>query len=344
MELKNIAAGSDCGLVVIPCLNEEGCIAAVIENVLRDPAADNLLIIVVDGGSTDTTPEIVSKLAAQIRNVRLISNPLRIQSAGINLAARHYGQDQQWLIRMDAHAEYPEAFVSQLISEARRSRASSVVVAMKSLGAGCFQQATAAAQNTLLGTGGSPHRRDGAEGFVDHGHHALFTMAHFLALNGYDGTQGHNEDAEFDCRLTRAGGRIWLTRAIRIGYYPRSRPSDLYLQYRNYGSGRATTILRHRTRPKFRQLLPAAVAPSVALLLATPMFAVAAVPCALWLAACLVFGASLGLRERTRCAFASGPAAIVMHLGWSIGFWSAFLKSGTARGWLRRHPAAESPR
>ena len=342
MELKDVAAGSDNGLVVIPCLNEEGCIAAVIENVLRDPAADKLLIIVADGGSTDRTPEIVSKFAARAQNVRLISNPLRIQSAGVNYAARQYGKGQQWLIRMDAHAEYPEAFVSQLISEARRTRASSVVVAMKSLGNGCFQQAAATAQNTILGAGGSPHRRNGAEGFVDHGHHALFDMREFLALNGYDETQSHNEDAEFDCRLVGAGGRIWLTRAIRIGYYPRARPDELYFQYRNYGRGRATTILRHRARPKLRQLLPAAVAPSAALLLATPLFAVAALPCALWLAVCLVFGASLGLRERKRCAFASGFAAIVMHLGWSIGFWSAFL-NGTTRGrWPWRHLVAES--
>jgi succinoglycan biosynthesis protein ExoA len=233
---------------------------------------------------------------------------------------------------MDAHADYPEGFVSQVMAEARRTRASSVVVAMKSKAKGCFQQAAAAAQNTILGTGGSAHRRDGAEGYVDHGHHALFDMASFLALNGYDEAQSHNEDAEFDRRLTRAGGRIWLTRAILVGYYPRARAGELYSQYRNYGRGRATTILRHRMRPRIRQLLPATVLPSLALVLVSPWFGIAALPCAIWIMTCLAFGVFLGVRERSRCAFASGFAAIIMHFGWSVGFWSALLEIAATGG------------
>jgi succinoglycan biosynthesis protein ExoA len=343
LELQDVTADSDEGLIVIPCLNEESCIFDVIAGVLRDPTADKLLIVIADGGSTDGTREIVTRLAQTTPNLRLMANPLRIQSAGVNLAARHFGLGRQWLVRMDAHAEYPEGFVSQLIAEARRTCASSVVVAMKSQATGCFQKAAAVAQNTLLGTGGSAHRRDGAEGFVDHGHHALFRMADFRALNGYDETQSHNEDAEFDCRLTRAGGRIWLTRATRIGYYPRATPGDLYSQYRNYGRGRATTILRHRARPRLRQLLPAGVVPSLAPLLATPWFTVAALPCAIWIAVCLTFGVFLGVRDRNRCAFASGFAAIVMHLGWSVGFWSALANIVSTGGLRGSAPSKKAP-
>src|SRR6185312_14371827 len=128
------------------------------------------------------------------------------------------GQGKRWLVRMDAHAEYPEGYVSRLVAEAERTRATSVVVAMKAQGQGCFQRAAAVAQNSFLGAGGSPHRRDGVEAFVDHGHHAFFDMERFVALNGYNETQSHNEDAEFDVRLTRSGGRIWLTRATSVTY------------------------------------------------------------------------------------------------------------------------------
>jgi succinoglycan biosynthesis protein ExoA len=255
-----------------------------------------------------------------------MENPLKIQSAGVNRAARDFGRGRRWLIRMDAHADYPEAFVSTLIAEARRTCASSVVVAMKSEGKGCFQRAAAAAQNSILGTGGSAHRRDGVEGFVDHGHHALFEMDRFLELNGYDETQSHNEDAEYDRRLTASGSLIWLTRATRITYFPRARARDLYQQFWNYGRGRALTILRHRARPKLRQLLPAAVAPSALLLVAAPWIPIAGVPVLVWLVACLLFGLSLGLRRWDRCAAASGFVAMLMHLGWSIGFWSAWLE------------------
>jgi succinoglycan biosynthesis protein ExoA len=154
----------------------------------------------------------------------------------------------------------------------------------------------------------------------------LFDMDRFLALGGYDAGQSHNEDAEFDCRLAQSGGRIWLTRAASIGYYPRDRAAGLFHQYKNYGRGRAMTILRHRLRPKPRQLVPAAVAPAIALVAIAPWLPMATLPALLWVGVSLLFGLFLGLRERSVCASASGVAAILMHLGWSVGFWSAFFE------------------
>jgi succinoglycan biosynthesis protein ExoA len=317
------AAGNFEALAVIPCLNESKCIAGVIDRIGGDPAGARTLIVVADGGSTDGTREIVARIAAERSNVRLLNNPRRLQSAGVNLAARMFGEACPWLIRVDAHADYPDNYVSSLIAEAERTGASSVVVAMRTMATGCFQQAAATAQNSLLGTGGSAHRMGGAEGFVDHGHHALFRTKTFLALNGYDEAQSHNEDAEFDVRLTRYGGRIWLTRATSIGYYPRARAGALFAQYRNYGRGRALTLLRHRVKPKLRQLLPVAIAPAVALLALAPWIPIAALPALGWAALCLSYGLLLGVKEKNRCAAASGVAAMIMHFAWSLGFWQA---------------------
>jgi succinoglycan biosynthesis protein ExoA len=318
-------------LVVIPCLNEERNIAAVIRNVLRDPAAENLLVVVADGGSSDGTRKIVSAIAARVRNLKLMDNPQRLQSAGINLAARLYGSGRRWLIRMDAHADYPDGFVSCLIDEARRTGAPSVVVAMHSRGTGFFQEAAAIAQNSVLGTGGSAHRLPGAAQYVDHGHHALFDLERFLAIEGYDETLSHNEDAEFDLRLAESGGRIWLTRATEVTYHPRARARDLFKQYRNYGRGRATTILRHRARPKLRQLAPAAVAPAAVLALLSPLAIIAILPLLMWLLTCLSYGTVLGVRQGRGCAYASGIAAAIMHFAWSLGFWTTLSKHAASR-------------
>lgn len=317
-------------LVIIPCLNEESHIDRVVGSVLSDSAAKKFLVVVADGGSTDRTCEIVTALAERDPRVQLVRNPQRIQSAAVNRAARQFGSGRRWLVRLDAHADYPHDFVSQLLGEAERTGADSVVVAMKAQGVSCFQRAVAAAQNSLLGAGGSPHRRDGAPGFVDHGHHALFDLSRFLALGGYDESQSHNEDAEFDVRLARAGGRIWLTRATAVNYFPRATVGDLWRQYRNHGRGRAQTVLRHRMRPKLRQLAPAAVIPALLAACLAPFVPIAALPAFLWLAACLVAGTGLGARERSRCAFAASFAAPVMHLGWSVGFWSIFVERVTA--------------
>jgi hypothetical protein len=49
----------------------------------------------------------------------------------------------------------------------------------------------------------------------------------------------------------------------------------------------------------------------------------------------------LGFSERSRCAFASGLAAIVMHLAWSVGFWSS-LANMAAVGSCRKQFIEES--
>src|SRR5207248_7193295 len=143
------------------------------------------------------------------------------------LAARLMGERRPWLVRVDAHADYPPNYASTLIAEARRTGAASVVVAMETRGEGTFQRAVAAAQNSRLGAGGSPHRRVTPGRWVDHGHHALFRLDAFEAVGGYDEGFSHNEDAEFDLRLRQQGGRIWLTDKVRIGYHPRATPSAL---------------------------------------------------------------------------------------------------------------------
>lgn len=308
-------------LVVIPCLNEQSYIEGIVRSILRDPLAQALRIVAIDGGSTDGTLELLQRLARTIPNLDVITNPRRIQSASVNLAAQQFGCGCRWLIRVDAHAEYPEAFVSQLIADAQRTGAASVVVSMRADGKTCFQKAVAIAQNSVLGTGGSPHRRDGTEGLVDHGHHALFDLQTFLALKGYNEFQSHNEDAEFDVRLVRSGGRIFLTRATRITYYPRATIAGLYRQYWSYGRGRALTMIRHGMRPKLRQLIPAGVVPAVGSLTLAPWLRVSALPAVVWVLSSLSLGIVLACRQRSRCALISGFAAGIMHFAWSVGFW-----------------------
>jgi succinoglycan biosynthesis protein ExoA len=322
---------SDKVLVVIPCLNERAHIAGLVDKMVQDSAGLDLLVVVADGGSSDGTLEAVGTIANADPRVRVISNVKRIQSAGVNLAARTLGEGRRWLVRIDAHADYPKGYISRLIQEASRTGAASVVVAMTSRGDACFQRAAAVAQNSVLGAGGATHRRGGKAEFVDHGHHALFELKRFLAIGGYDETLSHNEDAEFDVRLTRAGGKIWLTRAVNVVYFPREKPGALFRQYMNYGRGRASTIMRHRMRPKVRQMLPACVLPALFALALGPWLPLAVGPALFWTIACLLIGTALGVRERRRCAYASGLAAMIIHLGWSIGFWSELTKVAAFR-------------
>jgi succinoglycan biosynthesis protein ExoA len=318
-------------LIVIPCLNEAALIESVIGRVLEDQGLVDPLVLVADGGSRDGSREIVERIAARDPRVRLVDNPGRLQSAGVNLAARMMGEGRPWLVRVDAHAEYPPDYVSSLIQEARLTGAHSVVVAMETRGESAFQRAVAAAQNSRLGTGGAAHRVGRGAGWVDHGHHALFRRDAFQAIGGYDESFSHNEDAELDLRLAQEGAKIWLTERTRITYRPRRTPMALWKQYLSYGRGRARTVLKHYVPLKMRQALPLAVAPAVASALAAPLFWPLAIPALVWAAVALGYGAALGVKHRDAAVVLSGPAAMIMHLAWSLGFWLQ-LAAWTARG------------
>lgn len=318
-------------LVVIPCLNERVQIKQLVSSLIEDSPGTDMLVVAADGGSSDGTLEILQALANANPSVRVIANRKRLQSAGVNLAAKTFGEGRRWMVRVDAHADYPKGYVASLIDEARRTGASSVVVSMRSSGRACFQRAAAVAQNSVLGAGGAAHRRSGKAEFVDHGHHALFDLPRFLAVGGYDENMSHNEDAEFDVRLMRAGGKIWLTRSVDVVYFPREHPTELFQQYRNYGRGRANTILRHNLRPKMRQMLPACVLPALLGVALSPWLPLGFMPALFWIIACLLFGAVLGVKQGRRCALASGIAAMIIHLGWSVGFWSEMTRFAMSR-------------
>jgi len=318
-------------LIVIPALNEAKFIASVIARVLDDDGLVDPLVVVADGGSTDATRDIVREIAASDRRVWLIDNPGRLQSAALNLAASAVAGDRPWLVRVDAHADYPRNYASSLIAEALRTGAASVVVSMDTVGERAFQRAAAAAQNSRLGAGGSAHRQASQGRWVDHGHHALFDLAAFEAIGGYDESFSHNEDAELDLRLTEQGGRIWLTDQVRITYHPRRTPGALGRQYFSYGKGRARTVLKHHAPLKIRQALPLAVAPAMAGAALSPLFWPLLLPVLAWILVSLSFGLVLAARRRDPAVLLSGPAAMIMHLAWSAGFWAQLLVDGWER-------------
>lgn len=308
--------------VVVPCLNEEHHLEQVLLDLLADTAQLGLPIVVVDGGSTDSSRGIVQRLAEATGRVQLLINPRRLQGAGINLAVARFGDDHEFLIRVDAHSEVTAGFCAALIAEADETKAASVTCPMVSVGMGRMQAAIAIAQNSWLGNGGSAHRLGTTGGWVDHGHHALMRVDAFRAVGGYDETFQTNEDAELDTRLRRAGYRIWLTVRTSTVYFPRKTLPALFKQYWRYGHGRARTVLKHRARPRFRQIAPLAVPPALGLATFAAWNILLLAPAASWAGACLVLGASLVVKTRRSAALLSPLAAMTMHVGWACGFWA----------------------
>jgi succinoglycan biosynthesis protein ExoA len=114
-------------------------------------------------------------------------------------------------------------------------------------------------------------------------------------------------------------------------YYPRSTLKGLYFQYLGYGRGRAKNVLKHRMVPKLRQMIPLLVTPVVLLALFSFLHWLAAVPFLLWAAVCLGYGAVTAIGQRNPSIALAGVSAMVMHFGWSAGFWQQLLMPRSQR-------------
>jgi succinoglycan biosynthesis protein ExoA len=318
-------------LAVIPCRNEQQHIERVVTKLLAEAERIDMNIVVADGGSTDGTLEIVRRLANVYSRVFLQDDP-QIHSVALNNAVRTYGEGARFLIRIDAHAEYPDRYCEILLAVQGKTGADSVVVTMHTEGNTCFQRAAAAAQNSILGNGGASHRNESRGRWVDHGHHALMTLDAFKVVGGYDETFTHNEDAELDARLRSSGFRIFLTGEAPIIYFPRRTPVALFRQYFNQGRGRARNFLRHRRNTKLRHLILVGIAPIVVLLLLVPLSPTFAVPFLFWALLCIGYGLLLGLRLRDRCAAAAGIASMATQAGWSFGFFAGLFSEISPNG------------
>ena len=310
-------------LAVIPALNEEHHIEACIRSLMTgDTALRDIRLVVADGGSSDKTREIVRALVPEFPELRLIDNTRRLQAAAVNLAVQTQAEASHTImVRCDAHSIYPPDFILDAARRMREVNAASLVVPMDAVGTGCFGRATAWVVDTVLGSGGAAHRGGRVSGFVDHGHHAAFDLSWFRRAGGYDETFTHNEDAEYDVRLAKAGGRIYLDAAIRIQYIPRDTLKGLARQSYNYGKGRARTLRKHGGRPKLRQFLPAAALLGTAGgLLMAPLYPVALILPLGYLSILAAASLAVALWKTSLCGLLAGAACGTIHMSWAVGF------------------------
>lgn len=241
--------------IFIPSFNEEDFIADVLKGCLQHDCD----IYVVDGGSDDNTRSIVERIAQRNeRRIHLLDNPGKIQACAMRVFLDQCGGKYDYVIRMDVHAKYPSDFIPGIVGLLEQGLADSIVVPMRTVGESGIQRSASFLFNDVLGNGGAAHRGSSVSRYVDHGHHAGFSMSSLLENEGYDEYFVANEDAEYDFRLLQKGGKIYLSVEHEIEYYPRDTYAGFYRQYVKYGFYRAANLIKHQQVPKMRQVLPVA--------------------------------------------------------------------------------------
>lgn len=235
--------------VLMPVLNEEHHIRDSVAAMRSQRFAGNLEFLVVDGGSTDATREILLELAAADPRLRVFENPRRIAASGLNVALRH--ARGRYVARMDAHTEYQENYIALGIRRLREGDTSWVSGPPVPVGRGPVSRAVALALRSPIGRGGS--RKWAAEAGEPAREYALdagvfagvWERERLLASGGWDEQWVVNQDSEMAGRFLAAGEQLICLTGMAAFYTPRDSVAGLWRQYRRYGEFRLKTAVRH---------------------------------------------------------------------------------------------------
>jgi glycosyltransferase involved in cell wall biosynthesis len=320
--------------ILMPARNEERYIAKTLETVwAQDFPADQMEIIVVNGMSTDRTPEVVAELARDHVNLRLLRNPQRLQSFGMNLGIRE--AKGEYIVRMDAHTLYAPDYVRQCVELLQRGDAGEVGGVQRAVGTTYVTNAIAAAMSFPFGVGDARFRYTDKEIYSETVYLGAWKRSTILELCGY--ANEVNEEGDLNFRLRKAGYRILVSPRIKLQYIVRQSPLDLMRQYAWYGRARVETLVRHPDSVLFRQLLPPV------LLLALAVSAVI-VPFSLWLGlfvpgvylvTSLCASAMLAWRKGIKYFPVLPIIFSIMHFSWGAGFFAGIYRFGVPKLSLR---------
>ena len=307
--------------IVVPMLNERGHIDACLDGFASQTyGTDRLDVVVVDGGSSDGSREMVERRAEHEPWVRLVCNPDRYAAAAFNRGVE--AARGQVLCLFSAHGVPAADYVERSVAVLRETGAAGVGGHYLHRGTDRASSSIGLAMVSWFGMA-SPHRSAETRQEVDTISHPAYHLAALHLVGPFNERLLRNEDYELNWRIRRAGGQLLVDPSIASVYRPRNGLRALGRQFWWYGKWKARVMKDHPGATRPRHLVPPAAIAFVAsapVLLAVPearplVGAVAA------LYACLMIAAVSGVRPRAHGASTLVTAAAfpVMHACWGAG-------------------------
>lgn len=204
--------------VIIPTRQERDTIEKCLDSILANSyPLDKVEIIVVDGMSSDGTREVVEGYMTQYPMVKLLDNPRLITPVALNIGIK--AAQGRVIVILGAHSFVDKDFLAQSIKAlSEHPEADCVGGVVYSIGRGLVGEAIATALSSPFGVGNAQYRIGEHEGFVDTVAYGAYRKDVFKKYGLFDERLARNQDIEFNSRLRKHGGRIYLTPAIKAYY------------------------------------------------------------------------------------------------------------------------------
>ncbi len=244
-------------LVTIPCRNEvnfiEECVTAIYQSNFRE--AIDLYVTVVDGMSDDGTRDIIYSLMDKYPSLNLIDNVKQLTPYAFNLGilSRRCDYYQIVGVRQILSSNYLSKSIEILSSDDSIWCVGGNVenVYLNDIG-----EIISKAMSTSFGMGLGNFRVLENSTFVDTVGTPMYPSWVFEKIGFFDEDLVRNQDDDFNFRVTKTGGKIWLETSITIKYYVRANFKGLYTQFYQYGYWKVFVNTKHKTVTTYRQLVP----------------------------------------------------------------------------------------
>lgn len=243
--------------IIIPVLNEEYYIESFIESLFKQTYDSNKLeYLFIDGNSIDATVNLINdKFKNTDLNYKVIINERKITPISLNLGIENAVGDL--IIRLDAHSEYPENYIEKCVFYINNiPDADNVGCTIQTISKGLIGESIASVLSSKFGVGNSQFRTGGEAGFVDTVPFGTFRSELFKKIGYFDERLERNQDSEFNHRIIKNGGKIYLFTDINIKYHPRNTISKLVKMAYSNGKWNIFTTYLVPGSMKIRHFIP----------------------------------------------------------------------------------------
>jgi glycosyltransferase involved in cell wall biosynthesis len=318
--------------IIIPCYNEQTTIRKLLASIYaQNTPRTDLEVIIADGMSSDGTRAEIAAFADSHQDLHLsvVDNLKRSIPAGLNCALKE--AKGEIIVRLDAHSMPHADYIERCVADLEAGLGENVggVWEIRPSADTWLAQSIAVAAAHPIGVGDALYRHAKKAGTVDTVPFGAFKRELLATVGFFDENLLTNEDYEFNTRIRKSGGKIWLDPSIRSVYFSRAHLSGLAKQYFRYGYWKWRMLRHFPDTLRWRQGLPPLLVLSLVGLGILggflPLFRVLlGAELILYILAIAAAGAQQALRRRRTFLILGLPLAIaVMHICWGSGFlWS----------------------
>lgn len=242
---------------IIPVFQEEKYIEQFLNSLLNQTFnSEKIEYIFVDGLSKDLTREHIQNFidSNTEMNIQLLDNKYQYQVNALNIGIK--SSKGEIIIRLDVHSNFPENYIQLCVETLLETGADNVGGLAITKGTNKFSFTAAKLLSSKFGVGNSGFRTFAKSGFVETVPFGTYHKELFQKIGLFDERLIRNEDNEFNYRIIKNGGKIYLNNEIKFEYFCRDSYTSLMKMAFQNGMWNIITFHLIKGSMKIRHFIP----------------------------------------------------------------------------------------